>query len=209
MQHPPRSPFGCRSITEAPKEQIQSILLHCQIRLEATRRRYIEREQDRLKDPFGPPEQWSRSLRSLLWTNATLIVRSFTGRLMVDLNIPCTFDFNVAATKYFAAQQQGEIPIGLLFSGTVFYRGENGLLQVTQISWEKEAAYSLPVKLWREMMELYYPNSAWICLRRDVFERLHGYKIRAAIPTWEALLESLLPEDGEAISPASQEARRP
>ena len=28
-------------------------------------------------------------------------------------------------------------------------------------------------------MDPYYPNSAWLCLRRDVFEELHRYKVRA------------------------------
>ena len=42
------------------------------------------------------------------------------------------------------------------------------------------------------MMDTYYPGSAWICLRRDVFERLYDYKVRHGIPTWEQTLESML-----------------
>ena len=26
------------------------------------------------------------------------------------------------------------------------------------------------------MMEHYYPNSAWLCLRKDIFDRLFAYK---------------------------------
>ena len=46
---------------------------------------------------------------------------------------------------------------------------------------------------WREMMDSYYPNSVWLKLRRDVFERLYQYKMQHGIPTWEQALESMLP----------------
>ena len=80
-----------------------------------------------------------------------------------------------------------------MFSGTVFYAGEDGALQVAPISWEQETAFKLPQKVWREMMDSYYPNTAWVSLRRDVFERLYQYKTQRGIPTWEQALESMLP----------------
>ncbi len=107
--------------------------------------------------------------------------------------MPCSFDFNVAATKYFAGLTTGEIPLRLLFSGTVFYAGEEGTLQVAPISWDQEAAFRLPQATWREMMDLYYPNTAWLSLRRDVFERFYQYKTQRGIPTWEQALECVLP----------------
>jgi len=39
---------------------------------------------------------------------------------------------------------------------------------------------------------MYYPNIAWLCLRRDVFDRLYQYKMRRGIPTWEQAVESLI-----------------
>jgi hypothetical protein len=80
-----------------------------------------------------------------------------------------------------------------MFSGTVFYAGEDGALQVSPISWEQEATFKLPQTVWREMMDSYYPNSAWLNLRRDVFERLFQYKTQNGIPTWEQALEKVLP----------------
>jgi hypothetical protein len=50
----------------------------------------------------------------------------------------------------------------------------------------------MPVKIWREMMDAYYPNTAWLCLRRDIFERVYEYKVQHGIPSWEQALESLL-----------------
>jgi hypothetical protein len=68
-----------------------------------------------------------------------------------------------------------------------------GMLQVGQISWTKEIKYRLPVQTWKAMMELYYANSKWLCLRSDVFDRLYEYKVKNAIPTWEQTLERIIP----------------
>jgi hypothetical protein len=150
---------------------------------------------------FGEPDRWSSTLRSMLWTHADLVIPAFTGSTIADLQIPCTFDFNVAATKYFHGVSDGEIPLILLFSGTLFYAGPEGALQVAPIPWDKEARYRLPVQVWREMMDTYYPNSAWLSLRRDVFERVYEYKVRQGIPTWEEALTSLLSAaQGEPVS---------
>lgn len=176
-------------------EQIQSVTLRCQIQIETTKRRYTAEEQERLRDLFGEPERWGHTLRAMLWTHATAVVTPFTGSTLVDLHVPCTFDFNVAATKYFAGLESGEVPLNLLFSGTVFYEGGERGLQAAQIPWDREAQFRLPVSVWAEMMEHYYPNSAWLRLRRDVFERLYRYKTRRGIPTWEQAVASLLPND--------------
>jgi hypothetical protein len=119
-------------------------------------------------------------------------VPPFTGSTQVELPVPCTYDFNLAATKYFYALEQGEIPLLFLFSGTIFYAAEDGALQVAQIPWSKEAPFRLPAQVWKEMMQLYYPNNAWLSVRKDVFDRLYRYKVRRGLPTWEQVLESLL-----------------
>jgi hypothetical protein len=147
-----------------------------------------------MRDLFGDPERWSQTLRSMLWTHANLVVSGFAGQVtVVDLQIPCTFDFNIAATKYFEGLSDGDIPLHLMFSGTVFYADPNGQLQAAPISWEQETRYKLPVNTWREMMDTYYPNNAWLSLRRDVFDRLYLYKVQHGIPTWEQVLERMLP----------------
>src|SRR5262249_36757096 len=87
--------------------------------------------------------------------------------------------------KYFAGLDDGEVPLRLLFSGSVFHAGDDGALRVAPIPWSKEAEYRLPVRVWRAMMDLYYPDSAWLCLRRDTFERLYRYKVGRGLPTGE------------------------
>ena len=67
---------------------------------------------------------------------------------------------------------------------------DTGALQVSQIPWDKEARYRLPVHVWQQMMDLYYPNTAWLCLRKDVFDRLYHYKVRRGIPTfWLSIVQ--------------------
>jgi Family of unknown function (DUF6084) len=187
--------FKLRIANAERDEPVHTVALRCQIQIEATRRQYNEREQQRLLDLFGEPERWGQTLRTMLWTHASTVVTPFQGSTLVELPVTCTFDFNVAATKYFAGLEGGEVPLCLLFSGTVFYEATDGALQVSQISWAKEARYGLPVPVWQEMMNFYYPNSAWLSLRRDVFDRLHRYKMERGLPTWEQALESLLNAD--------------
>jgi hypothetical protein len=187
--------FKLRITNADADEQIQSVALRCQIQIETTKRHYTAEEKERLRDLFGEPERWGHTLRAMLWTHATAIVTPFNGSTLVDLHVPCTFDFNVAATKYFAGLESGEVPLNLMFSGTVFYEGGERGLQAAQIPWDREAQFRLPVKVWEEMMEHYYPNSAWLRLRRDVFDRLNRYKMRRGIPTWEQTIESLMRND--------------
>ena len=174
------------------EEPVRSVALNTQIRLAVTRRHYDPAEQDRLLELFGEPHRWGETLRSLLWTHNVLQIPPFSGSTVVDMPVTCTYDLEVVSAKYFHALEDGEVPLEFLFSGTVFYVGEHGGLQVARISWEKEADFRLPVRLWKEMMEHYFPNSAWLRLHRDVFDRLYGYKMRMGSRTWEETVEALL-----------------
>jgi uncharacterized protein DUF6084 len=186
----PQITFKLR-INNSEIQPVHSIALRVQVQIEPVRRRYTAQEQQNLKELFGEPERWSTSLHPLLWANVNLNLSGFAGETLVDLLVPCTFDFNVAVTKYIYGLENGELPISFLFSGTVFYAGTVGL-QVAQIPWDREAAYRLPVRVWKEMMDRYYPNSAWIALRRDVFERLYEFKSRHGLATWEQVLERMM-----------------
>jgi hypothetical protein len=190
--------FKLRISNAAGNEEVHSMALRCQIQLEVARRQYSAEDQSQLRDLFGEKERWGQTLKTMLWTHASVVAPAFKGTTMVDVPVPCTFDFNVAATKYFHGLENGDVPLCFLFSGTVFYADDGGVLQVAPIPWDKEARFRLPVKSWHEMMDIYYPNSAWLCLRRDVFERLYEYKVAHGIPTWEQALERMLPAFEEA-----------
>jgi Family of unknown function (DUF6084) len=187
-------------ITSAdPAETIHTVVLRAQIQIEVARRRYTAAEQAQMLELFGDPDRWSQTLRSMLWTHASVVVPSFTGSTEVDLLIPCTFDFNVAATKYFHGLESGEIPLLLLFSGTVFYPDSEDALRVAPIAWDKETKFRVPVEVWRSMMDLYYPNSVLLSIPKDMFERLHRYKMTHAAGTWERAFEMMLAESGQAV----------
>ena len=189
----PMLAFKVRLTNSDAGEIIHTVALRCQIQLEVTRRKYTPDDQARLRDLFDEPSRWGQTLKNLLWTHASVVVPSFQSTTVADVAVPCTFDFNVAATKYFHGLADGEVPVCLQFSGTVFYAAPEGGLQVAPISWDKEARFRLPVKVWRDMMETYYPNSAWLCLHKDAFERLYEYKVRHGIPTWEEVMEDIVP----------------
>lgn len=175
-----------------PHFEIQSVLLQCQIQIEPARRSYVSAEHTQLRELFGAPARWGQTLRPILWANSQVAVSSFRGNVLADIPVPCTFDFNVAATKYLYGLENGEIPICILFSGTIFYSTEEGLLHVAKIPWDREVNYSLPVSVWKKMIDMYYPNTAWLCLQRDVFDQIYKYKVDRAIITWEQTIESLL-----------------
>lgn len=184
--------FRLALTNDLAEQTIHTVVLRAQIQIDVTRRHYSPQEQEHLGDLFGDPRRWSQTLRNMLWTHASVVVPEFKKETVIDLPVPCTFDFNVAATKYFDGLRNGDLPLIFLFSGTVFYENEAGSLQAAPIPWDKEAKFRMPVKTWHDLIESYYPNSAWLSLRKDVFDRLYQYKVRRGIPTWEQTLERVL-----------------
>jgi hypothetical protein len=119
------------------------------------------------------------------------LVPPFEGSIEIDLPVACSYDFEVASAKYLQSLDDGEIPLLFLFSGTVFAKAENGF-RVEQIPWEKEAAFRLPVKVWREVMEAYFPGCTWLRLRRESLDALQRYKAEHALFTWDDVVGALL-----------------
>jgi hypothetical protein len=191
--------FSLRTINKSPDLEILNILLNCQIRIEPARRGYAPPQHDLLSDLFGAPERWGQTLQSFLWTHVNILIPAFGGECAVKLPVPCSFDFNIAATKYFHGVQDGEVPLRFLFSGSVFYRDTAGVLQIGQIAWTKESAFRLPVQVWHSMMDHYYPQTAWLCLRRDAFDELYRYKRARSLPSFEHALDALLEGKPEGL----------
>jgi hypothetical protein len=176
-------------------EQIHAVMLKAQVRIQATQRTYDAEAKDRLRELFGEPHQWGKTVKSLLWTQATVNVPGFTDSLVTELPIVCTYDLEVAGTKYLCALENGDVPLLFLFSGTVLYSREGSAVQVAQISWEKEAPYRMPIAVWKETIERYFPNSAWIRMRKDVFDRLYDFRAQNSLLTWDDTLERLMAGD--------------
>ncbi|GAA5198854.1 DUF6084 family protein [Arthrobacter gyeryongensis] len=178
-------------VTESTGAEVHAIALRCQVRILPQRRGYTPEEEPGLLDLFGERGRWPTTLKSFLWLQCSTLVQGFTGTADVDLALPCTFDFDVAASKYLHALRDGEIPLEFLFSGTVFTKGLTGF-GVEQVPWDLEASYRLPVAAWRQLMNLYFPNTGWIRLDREVLAALSHYKSVRGLTSWDATVESLL-----------------
>lgn len=178
-------------VTETTGTQIHAIGLRCQMRIEPTKRRYTPEEEDHLQDLFGATSRWGETLNPIQFANISIMIPGFSGATEIDVPVPCTYDMEVTSAKYFHSLRSGEIPLLMLFSGTVFTKGETGF-SVEQVPWHKETSYRLPVRVWTELMNLHFPNSAWIRLRTDTLDDLRRFTTSRALPNWDQAIEMLL-----------------
>lgn len=178
-------------IHAAGEKPMHAILLRCQVQIEPRRRRHADEEQARLQDVFGTPERWSRTLRPLPWIQTTINVPAFEREIEVDVPVTCTYDFEVIAAKYLQALDGGELPLLFLFSGTVFAKSEYGF-HVEQVPWSKEASYRMPVQVWRDVMDSYFPGCAWIRVSRESRDALHRFRSQKGLASWDEVIDALL-----------------
>jgi Family of unknown function (DUF6084) len=178
-------------ISEVTGQKIEAIALRCQVRIEPARRRYSAAEAERLNDLFGDTERWADTLKPVQFANLSIMVPGFTGSTDIDVPVPLSYDMEIGSTRYFAGLDQGEVPLLLLFSGTVFGSADGKLL-VQQVPWSKEARYRLPVAVWREAIDAHFPNSAWLRVSTRTLDELQRFKASRALPTWDATVNALL-----------------
>jgi len=189
-------------ISETTGQRVEAIALRCQIRIEPARRRYSDAEAERLTDLFGETQRWADTLRPVQFANLAVMVPGFTGSTELDLAVPLTYDMEIGATRYFAGLDDGEVPLLLLFSGTIFSVAD-GRLSVQLVPWSKEAACRLPVAVWREAIDAHFPSSSWLRISRHTLDELQRFKTRRTLPTWEATIQALLAEAAAAPVPES------
>ena len=180
-------------VAESTGATVHAVALRAQVRIEPQRRAYSAAEEGALLELFGPRQRWYDTLTPFLWMQTSTMLPGFRGVTVVDLPLPCTYDFEVTASKYLHALTDGAVSVVLLFSGTVFTRGERGF-EVEQIPWDREARCDLPVTVWQELIDHYYPGTGWVRLDRDVVERLAAYKAEHGHTTWDESVRSLLPD---------------
>lgn len=188
-------------------EAVHSIMLNCQVQLRPLGRAYSAAEEARLQDLFGARERWGQTMKPLHWMNIVLKSPPFTGSTRMELVLPCSFDFDIAANKYFYGLQSGSVAVAAMFSGTVFYADDQGALQIAQIPWDREATFHLPVEVWKAAIDAHYPDSAWLRLPRESFDRLYRYKVSRGIPMWDDVITALLDRADQTAVAAELEAR--
>ena len=184
-------------VTASGDTPVHALALRCQIRIEPARRTYGSAEADGLSDLFGERSRWGSTLHPVQFAQVPFMVPAFTGETEADLVVPCTYDMDIAATRYLDALTDGEVPLLMLFSGTAF-TGTGGF-QVEPVPWDREAAFRMPVTTWREMVEQHFPGCGWIRLPHDTMDALLAYRSRHALPSWEATVKALLDLDSAEL----------
>ena len=180
------------AIEERNRRPLEGLALQCQLRIEPQGRGYAPEEAEQLVDLFGDVGRWA-PMHPLPWHEATLFAPAFTGRTELPLALPCSYDLEVSAGKYFGALVDGEIPLRLLFRGTLFARGPGGL-EMTPLPWDREATFRLPLALWRQAIDGHFPGAGWLRLRKETIGALLAFKGRHALPSWDGVIATLLSE---------------
>ncbi|MFF2409820.1 DUF6084 family protein [Streptomyces sp. NPDC058092] len=186
-------------ITASGEARVHALALRCQIRIEPARRGYGTTEAEGLKDLFGERSRWGSTLQPVQFAQVPVMVPAFTGETETDVVVPCTYDLEIAATRYMNALTDGEVPVLMLFSGTAF-TGSGGF-RVEPVPWDLEAPFRMPVAVWREMVDQHFPGCGWIRLPRDTMDALLEFRSRHALPSWEATVRALLDAAGTTALP--------
>jgi len=177
--------------SEPSAAEIQSIVLTAQLMIDSAQRGYDAGTRERLAELFGPPSAWAPSTSGLPWARLAVTVPGFRGQTRFALEVPCTYDLEVAAAKYFYALQDGEVPLTFHFNGTVFFYAD-GRLQVTPVSWSTSASYRMPVAAWRSMIAEHYPGGGWIRLSDETLRALHDRRAARGLATFDQCVSELL-----------------
>jgi len=189
-------------VTETTGDPVHAVALRTQIMIEPQRRRYVQAEEERLLAQFGETHRWGDTLKPFLWTNVSTMISSFTDSVEVDIQVPCTYDW-----------ETGEVPLNLLFGGTIFSKGESGFT-VEPVPWNKEARFGMPAVMWRAVMDIYFPGTAWLRVPRETLDKLERFRTIRGLPSWERTFDVLVgesdppnglkgPEDSADAAPAA------
>jgi Family of unknown function (DUF6084) len=182
-------------ISEAGGREVYMVALTIQLMIDPARRNYDDATRERLVELFGAPERWAVTTRSLVWSQLDVVVPAFTGSTTVTVPISCHYDLELAAAKYLHSLPDGEAPLALHFNGMIYYPDRDGRLQMVLIPWSKSIDFRMPVSVWRETIEHYYPGTAWIAVRTDTFEALQREKLTRGLATLDACVDALLNDD--------------
>jgi hypothetical protein len=183
-------------VSEPSGRQVYMIALRIQLMIEPARRRYDDATRERLVELFGPPERWATTTRSLVWSQLDVLVPAFTGQTTVAVPLACSYDLELAASKYLYSLPDGEAPLALHFSGTIYYRGDADGLQMVLVPWNRSVDFRMPVSVWRETIEHYYPNTTWVAVRSQTLDALQREKVARGLATFDDCLRALLEPPG-------------
>jgi hypothetical protein len=185
------------TVSDPSGYEIQSIALTAQVMIDPAKRGYDPDTRLRLAELFGPPSGWAPSTSGLAWARVSATVPGFTGSTTFALEVPCTYDLEVAAAKYFYALTDGEVPLSFHFNGNVFYRDVSSRLMVAPVSWSSTAQFRMPLATWRAMIAEHYPGGGWIRLHESTLAALNRRRAERGLPSFDACVHELLGPEPE------------
>jgi len=175
-------------VSEPAGADVHAIALAAQLHIDPARRAYDDATRERLVELFGAPERWAATTRSFLWAQLGTVVPAFRGTAEFPLDVPCTYDLEVAAAKYVYSLGDGEVPLTFHFSGTILH----GAMQVAMVPWSCSAQFRLPVATWRSLMAAHYPGGGWVRLESETLDALAARKAAGGLPSYDATIAELL-----------------
>lgn len=180
------------AVSETLGWEVFTMALTVQIHVDPNQRSYDAETREKLFELFGDPSRWAATTRSFPWATVFVLVPGFTGATTVDVPVAGNFDLELAATKYLYSLPGGEVPLSFHFSGSIYYRGDDGRIQIVQVPWDTATKFRLPIEVWKSMVDWYYPNTVWLTVRRPTMEALMRYKTKEGLPTFDACVSKLL-----------------
>jgi hypothetical protein len=195
----PTMAFEARA-TEPAGHEIRTLVLSVQVMIDPAKRGYDLDTRTRLAELFGPPSRWAASTQGIQWAQVAVLVPGFRGETVFGIQVPCTYDLEVAATKYFYALEAGEVPLSFHFSGQVFYRRQ-GRVQVAPVPWSRTAQYRMPVAAWKAMIAAHYPGGGWVRLSEETLRALNERRAERGLASFDQCVRELLERqrgDGDA-----------
>ncbi len=185
-------------VEDASGLDVELIALTVLITIEPGKRTYTEADRERLVELFGEPERWGSTTGAFRWSQQQALVGPFSGSAVVDVDVPCSYDHEIAATKYFGGVGAGAYPLQLHFNGTVHFREEAGAAQILPLAWDRSTRFELPVETWRRMIDAHYPGGGWLHHSDETLRELARLKVRTGAPTIDAAIAELLARDAAA-----------
>ena len=184
-------------VTEPEGRDVYTIALSTQVHIEPARRVYDDETKARLVELFGAPERWGATTNPFMWAKIECLVPQFSGSTAFTIDIPCTYDLEVASAKFFDSLRDGDVPLGLHFNGTIMYRGDDDRLQVVLVPWSCSAKWRLPVDVWKRTIAAHYPGGGWVRLARETLDELAARKAQRGLHTFDAVVGELLQGRGD------------
>ena len=181
-------------IDDRSGRDVFAVALTIQILLEPIKRKYDDATRESLIELFGEPGRWATTARRMVWSSESVLVHAFKGSTSVEVPVLCNYDLELAATRYFSALPDGEVPLVWHFNGSVYYGGADDRVQVVPIPWDTVAEYNMPVAAWRTMIDRHYPNRGWVALDAGTAERLGRLKAGRGLHTVDQTVNELLDE---------------